>query len=221
MRVFTEAISEELDGPGLRELTMWEVVLEDERMIGVASAEEDFWHEVNEYYAPDEVPIPDRRPVAYHVYFLTEQDGVAVVDGSGANARHLVRVVLLDEADDVGDEIGAGVQGGATFLPFVYLGLPAVDRLDRVKLCAAAQSPLLTSWRVKSNSQSGSGAVMTTSQSSLIRVWLRCWRSSSTTATSASRVAPAPRQCVVSKASDRGPLQSLGDEGYAVVSDSA
>ncbi|MFI6604145.1 hypothetical protein ACIBHX_48630 [Nonomuraea sp. NPDC050536] len=75
MNVFFQAVSEELDGPGLREMLVWEAVIDDDRIIGAASAEEEFWRQLNDYYAPDDVPTSDRRIVSHSVYFLTEQDG--------------------------------------------------------------------------------------------------------------------------------------------------
>ncbi|MET9251950.1 hypothetical protein [Nonomuraea sp. NPDC003709] len=73
--VFHEAISEELDGPGLREMLVWEMVTDDDPIIGAASTEEEFWRRLNDYYGPDDLPTSARQVVSHSVYFLTEQDG--------------------------------------------------------------------------------------------------------------------------------------------------
>lgn len=75
MNVFHEAISEELDGPGLREMSVWEAVIDGEPIIGAASEEEEFLRQLNDYYAPDDLPASERPVVSHSVYFLTEQDG--------------------------------------------------------------------------------------------------------------------------------------------------
>lgn len=75
MKVLYEAISEELDGPGLREMVVWEVAIDDDRIIGAASTEERFWRLLDDYYGPDDIPTSERRVVSHSVYFLTEQDG--------------------------------------------------------------------------------------------------------------------------------------------------
>ncbi|MFB4271228.1 hypothetical protein [Nonomuraea sp. GTA35] len=75
MNVFYQAISDELNGPGLQKMMVWEVVVDDETIIGVASTEEELYRQVNDYYAPDDVPKPPRQAIAHTIYFLTEQDG--------------------------------------------------------------------------------------------------------------------------------------------------
>ncbi|MFF4623824.1 hypothetical protein [Nonomuraea jabiensis] len=75
MNVLHEAISEELNGPGLREMLVWETVIDGDPVIGVASAEKEFWRQLDDYYGPDALPASGRQTVSHSVYFLTEQDG--------------------------------------------------------------------------------------------------------------------------------------------------
>ncbi|WP_214322705.1 hypothetical protein [Nonomuraea sediminis] len=71
LNVSTEAISEELDGQGLRQLLVWET----DAIIGVASTEEEFRRQLYDYYGPDDLPPSDLQVVSHSVYFLTEQSG--------------------------------------------------------------------------------------------------------------------------------------------------
>ncbi|MER6943870.1 hypothetical protein ABT294_07595 [Nonomuraea sp. NPDC000554] len=75
MNVSQEAISEELDGPGLREMLVWETAIDGDPIIGAASTEGEFLRQLNDYYGPDDLPTSARQVVSHSVYFLTEQDG--------------------------------------------------------------------------------------------------------------------------------------------------
>lgn len=75
MNISTEAISEELDGPGLRRLLVWETLIDDDAIIGAASTEEGFRRQLYDYYGPDDPPPSDFQVVSHSVYFMTEQSG--------------------------------------------------------------------------------------------------------------------------------------------------
>jgi len=70
----TDTMSPELDGPGLRHLTVWLADDGEDLVLGAAATEPEFWQTWNTYVGGEHEPRP--RSVATHdVYFLTEQDG--------------------------------------------------------------------------------------------------------------------------------------------------
>jgi hypothetical protein len=72
--VVCESVSDELDGPGLRQLTVWVTMVDDEPVLGTAVTEEEFWREFEDC---DPEVVQETRPpaVSHNVYFLTERTG--------------------------------------------------------------------------------------------------------------------------------------------------
>jgi hypothetical protein len=73
--VMYETISDELDGPGLQQLTVWVTVVDDDPVLGIAATEEEFWRELEDYDPEVASQKPRPQAVAHNVYFLTEQSG--------------------------------------------------------------------------------------------------------------------------------------------------
>jgi integrase len=69
--------------------------------------------------------------------------GVAAINGPDGYSGYLVGVLLLGTSDYLGNSGPAGVQGYASFLAFVDVAVPAVDRLDRVKVVCARAEPIV------------------------------------------------------------------------------
>lgn len=74
LEVLYDPITDDLLGPGLRQLMIWVATVDDEPLFGTASTEDEFWYLVNDY-SPESAQLPRPQAVAHSVYFLTERDG--------------------------------------------------------------------------------------------------------------------------------------------------